>query len=63
MVCSLSILRKAKGSNGVNKLEKMKELYGEKAGNTIHIIGYTVTPIVFGIIASVPHFAFDIDIF
>ena len=31
------------------KLEAMKKFWGEKAGLAIHVVAYTVMPIVFGI--------------
>lgn len=47
-------LRVSKNSKAWAKLDRMKEVYGEKIGATIHIISYTVVPIaigIFGIIA------------
>ena len=32
------------------KLGAMKERYGEKKGLAVHVIGYSVAPIVFGLI-------------
>jgi hypothetical protein len=32
------------------KLDAMKKRWGEKAGTAIHVIAYTVVPIVFGIV-------------
>jgi len=32
------------------KLQAMKEFYGAKRGTIIHVIGYTVLPIIFGIV-------------
>ena len=46
-------LRIFKNSKGMKKLDKMKSFYGEKAGTIIHIISYTVVPIVVGIICIV----------
>ena len=46
-------LRLFKSSKGMKKLDKFKEFYGEKAGTIIHIISYTVVPIVIGIILIV----------
>ncbi len=43
-------LRVRKDSKAWGKLERMKEVYGEKAGSAIHIISYTVVPIAIGII-------------
>ena len=33
-----------------NKLNKMKEFWGDRAGSIIHFIGYTVIPIIIGIV-------------
>ncbi len=33
-----------------SKLEAMKKFYGQKRGETIHLIAYTAVPIVFGIL-------------
>jgi len=30
------------------KLEPMKKLWGEKAGPIVHVVGYTVIPIILG---------------
>lgn len=43
-------LRVSKNAKAWGKLERMKEVYGEKAGSAIHIISYTVVPIAIGII-------------
>lgn len=43
-------LRVRKDSKAWGKLERMKEVYGEKAGSAIHIISYTVVPIAIGIV-------------
>ena len=51
-----------KNSKGMKKLDKMKSFYGEKAGTIIHIISYTVVPIVVGIICIVAS-CMGIDIF
>jgi len=32
------------------KLEPMKQFWGERAGPIVHIVGYTVAPIVIGIV-------------
>ena len=48
-------LRVRKDSNALGKLEKMKEVYGEKAGTVIHIISYTIVPIAVGIVGIVAY--------
>ena len=48
-------LRVRKDSKAGGKLEKMKEVYGEKAGTVIHIIFYTIVPIAVGIVGIVAY--------
>jgi hypothetical protein len=48
-------LRVRKDSKAWGKLEKMKEVYGEKAGTVIHIISYTIVPIAVGIVGIVAY--------
>lgn len=43
-------MRISKNAKAWGKLDRMKEVYGEKAGSAIHIISYTVVPIAIGII-------------
>lgn len=56
-------LRIFKQSKGLGKLDRMKEAYGEKLGKAIHIISYTVLPLLIGVTALVCHFVFGFDIF
>ncbi len=42
-----AILRKKDPSKFI-KLEAMKKVYGEKRGTLIHVVGYSVIPIVIG---------------
>ena len=48
-------LRVRKDSKAWGKLEKMKEVYGEKAGAVIHIFFYTIVPIAVGIVGIVAY--------
>lgn len=32
------------------KLDSMKRAYGERAGSVVHVVGYTVIPIIMGIV-------------
>ena len=48
-------LRVFRNSKGLSKLEAMKDTYGEKLGLVIHIISYTVVPIVAGIVMIVKY--------
>lgn len=56
-------LRIFKQSKGLGKLDRMKEVYGEKLGMAIHIVSYTVLPLLIGVAALVCHFVFGFDIF
>lgn len=49
-------LRIFKDSKGLGKLDAMKKAYGEKVGTIIHIISYTVMPIIIGVLAIVGYF-------
>lgn len=42
-------LRVRKDMKSFGKLDQMKERFGEKAGNIIHIVSYTILPILIGI--------------
>ena len=55
-------LRVRKDSKAWGKLEKMKEVYGEKAGTVIHIISYTIVPIAVGI-AGIVAYCLGIKVF
>lgn len=55
-------LRVRKGSKGFSKLPKMKEAYGEKGGTIIHVISYTVAPIVIGLVGIIAYFL-GVDVF
>ncbi len=48
-------LRVRKDSKAWGKLEKMKEVYGEKTGTVIHITSYTIVPIAVGIVGIVAY--------
>ena len=56
-------LRIFKQSKGLGKLDRMKDVYGEKIGKAIHIISYTVLPLLIGVMALVYHFVLGFDIF
>ena len=45
-----SIFIRMKNPSKFAKLEAMKKLWGEKAGTAVHIIGYTIVPIIVGIV-------------
>ena len=55
-------LRVFKNNKGLSKIEKMKQVYGERFGTYLHIISYTVIPIVLGI-AGIVCFFLGIEIF
>ena len=54
-------LRVHKGSKGFSKLPKMKEAYGE-GGTIIHVISYTVVPIIIGVACIIACFL-GVDVF
>lgn len=45
-----SIFIRMKNPSKFAKLDAMKKFWGEKAGTAIHFIGYTVVPIIVGIV-------------
>ena len=40
----------------IEKLQTMIERNGEKMGNSIHMFGYTILPVVAGILILIAHF-------
>ena len=55
-------LRIFKNNKWLGKIDRMKEAYGDKFGTFLHIISYTVLPIVLGVVGIVCHFL-GIEIF
>ena len=55
-------LRVRKDSKAWGKLDHMKKIYGEKLGAVIHIVSYTVVPIVVGIM-GIAAYCMEIKIF
>ncbi len=47
-ICTAFVRKKSPRSFG--KLEPMKQKFGERTGTAIHVFGYTVVPIVFGVV-------------
>lgn len=45
-----TIYFRLKKPENFGKLELLKEKYGEKRGNLIHIFSYTIMPMLFGIL-------------
>lgn len=45
-------IARVKSPNQFWKLEPMKQRYGGKAGFVVHVIGYTVIPILFGVVVT-----------
>ncbi len=45
------------------KIESMKKLYGEKAGYIVHVISYSVIPIIFGITIIILSSVYGMSIF
>ena len=55
-------LRIFKNNKWLGKIDRMKETYGDKFGTFLHVISYTVLPIVLGVVGIVCHFL-GIEIF
>ena len=53
----LSALQRIFKPESSRKLVAMKKTYGEKAGSIVHLVSYTVVPVVFGIVILVRAFA------
>ena len=49
-------LRIFKTNKWLGKIDRMKEAYGDKFGTFLHVISYTVLPIVLGVVGIVCHF-------
>ncbi len=49
------VMRFTGKTQGLGKLDKMKQSYGEKTGNLIHLSAYTLVPIVVGIVFLYPY--------
>jgi hypothetical protein len=49
-------LRIFKNNKWLGKIDRMKEAYGDKFGTFLHVISYTVLPIVLGVVGIVCHF-------
>ncbi len=45
-----SIYLRLTNPNKLGKLAPMKEKFGEKPGNLIHLVAYSIVPLIFGII-------------
>ena len=48
-----TLVARAKRPEMFRKLEPMKQRWGPGAGMAIHIVGYTVIPIIFGVVSVV----------
>lgn len=49
-------LRVFKESKGLGKLDRMKQVYGDKIGTLMHVISYTVVPILLGVAGIIAYF-------
>lgn len=55
-------LRVFKNNKWLGKIERMREVYGETLGTIVHIISYTVAPIILGI-GGIVAYCLGIDFF
>lgn len=44
---------RATSPNKLGKLDAMKKQWGEQAGTIVHVVGYTVLPIIVGLVLIV----------
>jgi len=51
-----SYIRRRSAPEGIEKLQEMIERNGEKMGHSIHLFGYTIMPIVAGLMLLYAHF-------
>lgn len=51
-----SYIRRKTAPDSIDKLQTMIERNGEKMGHSIHLFGYTILPIVAGILILLAHF-------
>lgn len=49
-------LRVFKESKGLGKLDRMKQVYGDKIGTLMHVISYTIVPILLGVAGIIAYF-------
>ena len=56
------VLRVSGRTSQWSKLEPMKVRFGETAGNVIHVVAYTIVPIVFGCILLFKAWGAGIDL-
>lgn len=47
-----TLIMRIKSPEKFGKLKAMKDKFGSSAGQTIHVLAYTVMPIVFGVIVG-----------
>ena len=53
----LSALQRIFKPESSRKLVAMRKTYGEKAGSIVHLVSYTVVPVLFGIVILVRAFS------
>ena len=51
-----SYVQRKTAPENIEKLQAMIERNGEKMGNMIHLVGYTIMPIIAGILLFIGHF-------
>lgn len=48
-----TLFQREKNPDRFLKLTRMKKVYGEKTGNFVHLVGYSIIPIMFGVLMLV----------
>ncbi len=51
-----SYIQRKNAPENIEKLQTMIERNGEKMGHTIHLVGYTIMPIIAGLLLLFAHF-------
>ena len=51
-----SYVQRKTAPENIEKLQTMIERNGEKMGHSIHLVGYTIMPIIAGILLLIAHF-------
>lgn len=51
-----SYMRRKSAPENIDKLQEMIERNGEKMGHAIHLFGYTIMPIIAGLLLLYAHF-------
>ena len=57
-----TLVQRKRNPGSFHKIDAMKKAYGEKAGYAIHVVSYSLIPILFGIAILVSSLVFGVSI-